>query len=161
LEILKAGSLSPSVVLDLLLRGNTAIPGVEIIGKRIGSRGVVLGYDASTVYAVRVGTLPSEILLEAIRDLVWLKEEELLVQAVFPQTARPSAGVILAADRFPPAFSSLLHLFSFPCRLFRSIALGDPSFSCLLFESCAPPPPEDACAPEETTKEEERFFTSW
>ncbi len=134
---------------------------MEIIGKRLGSRGVVIGFDAGTVYAVRVGTTPSEILLAALHDLVWLKEEQSLVQAIFPQAARPIAGVLLAADLFPPGFSSLLPLFSFPCRLLRSIALGDQSFSCALFEPYPPQVPEEKTAPEGTTEEEERFFSSW
>ncbi|MGH7208546.1 MAG: hypothetical protein ACREIL_04080, partial [Nitrospiraceae bacterium] len=65
MEFLKAGSLSPSLVLDLLLRGKAAIPGVDIIGQRVGSRGVVIGFDADTVYAIRVGATPSEVLLAA------------------------------------------------------------------------------------------------
>jgi hypothetical protein len=161
LEILKPGSLSPPVVLDLLLRGQAAIPGVEIIGKRLGSRGVVIGFDADTVYAVRVATTPSEVLLAALQDLAWLKEEESLVQAIFPQAARAKAGVLLAADLIPPGFPALLPHFSFPCRLFRSIALGDRSFSRLLFEPYPPQAPEEEAAPEDTTEEEERFFSSW
>jgi hypothetical protein len=122
---------------------------------------MVIGLDADTVYAVRVGTTPSEILLAALQDLAWLKEEEPLVQAIFPQAARPFAGILLAADLFPPDFAFLLPLFSFPCRLFRSIALGDQSFPCLLFEPYPPQPAEEKAVPEETTKEEERFFSSW
>ena len=134
---------------------------MEIIGKRLGSRGVVIGFDPDTVYAVRVGTTPSEVLLAALQDLAWLKEEESLVQGIFPQAARPIAGVVLVADLFPPGFPSLLPLFSFPCRLFRSIALGDQSFSCLLFEPYPPQVPEEKTAREATTEEEERFFSSW
>ncbi len=161
MEILKAGSLSPSVALDLLLRGKATIPGVEVVGKRIGSRGMVIGFDADTVYAVRVGTTPSEVLLAALLDLAWLKEEESLVQAIFPQAARPFAGAILAADLFPPGFSSLLPFLSFRCRLFRSIALGDQSFPCVLFEPYPPQVAEEKTGPEGTTEEEERFFSSW
>ena len=134
---------------------------MEIIGKRLGSRGVVIGFDADTVYAVRVGTTPSEILLAVLHDLVWLKDEESLVRAIFPQAARPIAGVLLAADLFPPGFSSLLPLFSFPYRLFQSIALGDQSFSRLLFEPYPPQAPEETTAAGATTEEEERFFSSW
>lgn len=122
---------------------------------------MVIGFDADVAYAVRVGTTPSEILLAALYDLVWLKDEEPLVRAIFPQAARPIAGVLLAADLFPPGFSSLLPLFSFPCRLFRSIALGDQSFSCLLFEPYPPQVPEETTASGATTEEEERFFSSW
>jgi len=148
-------------VLDLLLRGKAAIPGVDIIGQRVGSRGVVIGFDADTVYAIRVGATPSEVLLAALHDLAWLKEEESLVRAIFPQAARPFAGVILAADLFPPGFPSLLPLFSFPCRFFRSIALGDPSSPSLGFEPYPPPVPEGGTTLEGTTEEEERFFSSW
>jgi hypothetical protein len=148
-------------VLDLLLGGKAAIPGVDIIGQRVGSRGVVIGFDADTVYAIRVGATPSEVLLAALHDLAWLKEEELLVRAIFPQAARPFAGVILAADLFPPGFSSLLPMFSFPCCFFRSIALGDASFPSLVFEPYPPPVPEASTASEGTTEEEDRFFSSW
>ena len=148
-------------MLDLLLRGKAAIPGVDIIGQRVGSRGVVIGFDADTVYAIRVGARPSEVLLAALHDLAWWKEEESLVRATFPRAARPFAGVILAADLFPPGFSSLLPMFSFPCRFFRSIALGDPSFPTLVFESYPPPVADDGTALETTTEEEERFFSSW
>jgi hypothetical protein len=160
-EILKAGSLSPPLVIDLLLRGKAVIPGVEIVGKRIGSREMVIGFDADTVYAVRVGTTPSEVLLEALLDLAWLKEEESMVQAIFPQATRPSAGIILTADLFPPGFSSLLRFFAFPCRLFRSIALSDQPLPCLLFEPYPPQVAEGKTDPEGTTEEEERFFSSW
>ena len=161
MELLKAGSLSPVLVLDLLLRGKAAIPGVSIIGQRVGSRGVVIGFDADTVYAIRVAATPSEVLLAALHDLAWLKEEESLVRAIFPQAARPLAGVILAADLFPSGFASLLPVFSFPCRFFRSIALGDPSFPSLVFEPYPPPVPESGLALEGTREEEERFFSSW
>lgn len=122
---------------------------------------MVIGFDADTVYAIRVGATPSEVLLTALHDLAWLKEEELLVRAIFPQAARPFAGVILAADLFPSGFSSLLPVFSFPCRFFRSIALGDPSFPSLVFEPYPPPVPGVGTALEGTTEEEERFFSSW
>jgi len=122
---------------------------------------VVIGFDADTVYAIRVGATPSEVLPAALHDLPWLTEEESLVRAIFPQAARPFAGVILAADVFPPGFSSLLPVFSFPCRFFRSIALGDPSFLSLVFEPYPPPVPEGGTALERTTEEEERFFSSW
>lgn len=148
-------------MLDLLLRGKAAIPGVAIIGQRVGSRGVVIGFDADTVYAIRVGAMPSEVLLAALHDLAWLKEEESLVRAIFPQAARPFAGVVISADLFPPGFSSLLPVFSVPCRFFRSIALGDPSFPSLVFEPYPPPVPEGRTASEATTEEEERFFSSW
>lgn len=161
MELLKAGTLNPSLVLDLLLRGKAAIPGVAIIGQRVGSRGVVIGFDTDTVYVIRVGTTPSEVLLAALHDLAWLKEEESLVRAIFPQAARPFAGVILAADLFPPGFSSLLPVFSFPCRVYRSIALGDPSLPSLVFEPYPPPVAEGRTALEGTTEEEERFFSSW
>jgi hypothetical protein len=161
LELIKAGLLSPLFVLDLLLRGKAAIPGVEVIGQRVGSRGMVIGIDADTVYAIRVGTTPSEVLLAALHDLAWLKEEELLVRAIFPQAARPFAGVILAADLFPPGFASLLPLFSFPCRFFRTIAFDNPSFPSIVFESYPPLVPESRTVSEGTTEEEERFFSSW
>ena len=161
MELIKAGSLSPLFVLDLLLRGKTAIPGVEVINQRVGSRGMVIGIDADTVYAIRVGTTPSEVLLAALHDLAWLKEEELLVRAIFPQVVRPFAGVILAADLFPPGFASLLPLFSFPCRFFRTIALGDQSVPSLVYESYPPLAPEGRTAMEGITEEEERFFSSW
>jgi hypothetical protein len=148
-------------VLDLLLRGKAAIPGVEIIGTRIGSRGVVIGFDADTIYAVRVGITASEVLLAALQDLTWLKGEESLVHMIFPQAARPIAGILLAAALFPPVFSSLLPLFSFPCRLFRLIALGDQSFSCPLFEPYPLQVPEGNTAPDGITEEENRFFSSW
>ena len=148
-------------MLDLLLRGKAAIPGVNIIGQRVGSRGLVIGFDADTVYVIRVGATPSEVLLAALHDLAWLKEEESLVRAIFPHAARPFAGVIIAADLFPPGFSSLLPVFSVPCRFFRSIALGDPSFPSLVFEPYLPPVPEGRTASEATTEEEERFFSSW
>lgn len=122
---------------------------------------MVIGFDADTVYAVRVGTRPSAILLAALQDLAWLKAEESLVQAIFPQVARPVSGVILAADIFPPGFVSLLPLFSFPCRLFRSIALNDQPTPCLLFEPYPPQVVEEKTGPEGTTEEEERFFSSW
>jgi len=160
-EILKAGSLDPPHILDLLLRGKAAIPGVEIIGKRLGSRGIVVGFDADTVYAVRVGTTSSEVLLAALRDLAWLKKEESLLQAIFPQVARPFSGVLLAADLFPPDFASLLPLFSFPCRLFRSIAVTGQAFPWLLFEPYPPQVAEEKAVPEETSEAEERFFSSW
>jgi hypothetical protein len=161
MELLKAGSLSPIVVLDLLLRGEAAIPGVDLIGQRVGSRGVVVGFDADTVYTIRVGATPSEVLLTALQDLAWLKEEESLVRAIFPQTARPLTGVILAADLFPSGFSSLLQEFSFPCRFFRWIALGDLSCPSLVFEPYPPPISGSGAAVERTTEEEERFFSSW
>jgi hypothetical protein len=148
-------------VLDLLLRGEAAIPGVDVVGERLGSRGVVIGFDADTVYAIRVGATPSEVLLTALLDLAWLKEEKSLVQAIVPQAARPFAGVILAAELFPPGFPSLLPVFTFPCRFFRSIAFGDPSFPYLLFEPYPPPVPEGGTALQGTTEEEERFFSSW
>ena len=122
---------------------------------------MVIGFDADTVYAIRVGATPSEVLLAALHDLAWLKEEESLVRAIFPQAARPFAGVILAADLFPPGFPSPLPLFSFPCHFFRSIALGDPSFPSLVFEPYPLPLPEGGTALEATTEEEERFFSSW
>ena len=122
---------------------------------------MVIGFDADTVYAIRVGATPSEVLPAALHDLAWLKEEESLVRAIFPQAARPFAGVILAADVFPPGFSSLLPMFSFPCRFFRSIAVGDPSFPTLVFEPYPPPVAEGGIALERTTEEEERFFSSW
>ena len=122
---------------------------------------MVIGIDADTVYAIRVGTTPSEVLLAALQDLAWLKEEELLVRAIFPQVARPFAGVILAADLFPPGFASLLPLFSFPCRFFRTIAFDDPSFPSIVFESYPPLAPESRTVLEGTTEEEERFFSSW
>jgi len=149
------------LVLDLLLRGKAAIPGVDIIGQRVGSRGVVIGFDADTVYAIRVGATPSEVLLAALHDLAWLKEEELLVRAIFPQAARPFAGVILVADLIPPGLASLLPVFSFPCRFFRTIALGNPSFPSLVFEPYPRPVPDNRTALEGTTEEEERFFSSW
>jgi len=161
LELIKAGSLSPLLVLDLLLRGKAAIPGVDIIGQRVGSRGVVIALDTNTAYTIRIGATPSEVLLAALQDLAWLKEEELLVRAIFPQVARPFAGVIIAADLFPPGFASLLPMFSFPCRFFRTIALGNQSFPSLVFEPYPPPVPENRTALEETTEEEERFFSSW
>jgi hypothetical protein len=161
MELLKAGSLSPIVVLDLLLRGEAAIPGVDVIGQRVGSRGVVVGFDADTVYTIRVGATPSEVLLAALQDLAWLKEEESLVRAIFPQTARPLTGVILAADLFPSGFSSLLQEFSFPCRFFRWIALGDLSCPSLVFEPYPPAISGSGAAVERTTEEEERFFSSW
>lgn len=148
-------------MLDLLIRGKAAIPGVSIIGQRLGGRGVVIALDADTVYVIRVGATPSEALLAALHDLAWLKAEESLVKAILPQAARPFAGVIVAADLFPPGFGSLLPLFSFPCRFFRSIALGDPSFPSLLFEPYPPPVPEARTALEATTEEEERFFSTW
>jgi len=161
-EILKAGSVSPPNVFELLLRGKASIPGVEIIGERLGGRGVVIGFDPITVYVVRVGRMLSEILLDALQDLAWLKEEGTLVQAIFPQTTRPFAGVLLIADVFPPEFASLLPLFSFPCRLFRPIGVGDQHvLSCLLFEPYPPQIVEEKTNPEEITKEEERFFSSW
>lgn len=160
MELIKAGLISPLVVRDLLLRGMAAIPGVEVINQRVGSRGMVIGIDADTVYAIRVGT-PSEVLLAALHDLAWLKEEELLVRAVFPQVARPFAGVILAADDFPPGFAFLLPLFSFPCRFFRTIAFDNPSFPSIVFESYPPLVPESKTVLEGTTDEEERFFSSW
>ena len=122
---------------------------------------MVIGIDADTVYAIRVGTTPSEVLLAGLQDLAWLKEEELLVRAIFPQVARPFAGVILAADRFPPGLASLLPLFSFPCRFFRTIAFDDPSFPSIVFESYPPPAAESRTVSEGTTEEEERFFSSW
>ncbi|HSF67153.1 MAG TPA: hypothetical protein VLA67_06950 [Nitrospiraceae bacterium] len=161
MELLKAGSLSPILVLDLLLRGEAAIPGVHLIGERVGSRGVVVGFDADTVYTIRVGATPSEVLLAALQDLAWLKEEESLVRAIFPQTARPLTGVILAADLFPSGFSSLLQVFSFPCRFFRWIALGDLACPALVFEPYPPPISGSGTAVERTTEEEERFFSSW
>jgi len=161
LELIKAGSLSPLFVLDLLLQGKAAIPGVEVIGQRVGSRGVVIGIDADTVYVIRVGGTSSEVLLAALHDLAWLKEEELLVRAIFPQVARPFAGVILAVDLFPPEFASLLPLFSFPCRFFRTIAFDNPSFPSLVFESYPSLVPESRTVWEGTTEEEERFFSSW
>ncbi len=161
MELLKAGSLSPILVLDLLLRGEAAIPGVDLIGQRVGSRGVVVGFDADTVYTIRVGATPSEVLLAALQDLAWLKEEESLVRAIFPQTARPLTGVIIAADRFPSGFSSLLQELSFPCRFFRWIALGDVACPSLVFEPYPPPISGSGTAVEKTTEEEERFFSSW
>ena len=161
MELLKAGSLSPIVVLDLLLRGEAVIPGVDLIGQRIGSRGVVVGFDADTVYTIRVGATPSEVLLTAVQDLAWLKEEESLVRAIFPQTARPLTGVIIAADLFPSGFSSLLQELSFPCRFFRWIALGDLACPSLVFEPYPPPISGSGTAVERTTEEEERFFSSW
>lgn len=161
MELIKAGLLSPLFVLDLLLRGKAAIPGVEVIGQRVGSRGVVVGFDLDTVYTIRVGTTPSDALLAALHDLAWLKEEELLVRAIFPQAARPFAGVILAADLFPPGFASLLPLFSFPCRFFRTIAFNNPSLPSIAFESYPPLIPEGRTVLEGTTEEEERFFSSW
>ena len=161
MELLKAGSLSPILVLDLLLRGEAAIPGVDLIGQRVGSRGVVVGFDADTVYTIRVGATPSEVLLAALQDLAWLKEEESLVRAIFPQTARPLAGVICAADLFPSGFSSLLHEFSFPCRFFRWIALGDLACPSLVFEPYPPSISGSGTALESITEEEERFFSSW
>ena len=161
MELIKAGLLSPLFVLDLLLREKATIPGVEVIGQRVGSRGVVLGIDADTVYAIRVGTTPSEVLLAALQDLAWMKEEELLVRAIFPQAARPFAGVILAADLFPSGFSSLLPLFSFPCRFFRTMAFDNPSVPSIVFESYPSLAPESRTALEGTTEEEERFFSSW
>jgi hypothetical protein len=149
------------LVLDLLLWGKAAIPGVDIIGQRLGSRGVVIGLDADTVYAIRVGGTPSEVLLAALHDLAWLKEEELLVRAIFPQAARPFSGIILVADLIPPVFASLLPVFSFPCRFFRTIALGNPSFPSLVFEPYPPSVLEKRTALEGTTEEEERFFSSW
>lgn len=122
---------------------------------------MVIGIDADTVYAIRVGTTPSEVLLASLQDLAWLKEEELLVRAIFPQVARPFAGVILAADLFPPGFASLLPLFSFQCRFFRTIAFGDPSFPSIVFESYSLLAPESRTVLEGTTEEEERFFSSW
>jgi hypothetical protein len=148
-------------VLDLLLRGRAAIPGVAIIGQRVGSRGVVIGFDADAVYAIRAGATPSEVLPAALHDLAWLKAEESLVRAIFPEAARPFAGVILTADLFPPVFSFLLPVFSFPCRFFRSIALGGPSCPTLVFEPYPPPVAEGGTALEGTTGEEERFFSSW
>jgi hypothetical protein len=148
-------------VLDFLLRGKAAIPGVEVIDQRVGSRGMVIGIDADTVYAIRVGTTPSEVLLAALQDLAWLKEEELLVRVIFPQVARPFAGVILAADLFPPGFASLLPLFSFPCRFFRTIAFDNPSTPSIVFESYPLVAPESRTVLEGTTEEEERFFSSW
>src|SRR5262249_32939763 len=132
MELIKAGLISPLVVLDLLLRGKATIHGVEVIDQRVGSRRIVIGHDADTGYAIRVRT-PSAVLLAALHDLAWLKEEELLVRAAFPQVARPFAGVILAADDFPPGFASLLPLFSFPCRFFRTLAFDNPSFPSIVF----------------------------
>ena len=161
MEILKAGSLDPSHVLDLLLRGKAVIPEVEIIGKRLGSRGMVVGFDADTVYAVRVGTTPSEVLLAGLHDLAWLRKEGSLLQAIIPQAARPVSGVLIAADLFPPDFASLLPLFSFPCRLFRSIALAGQPFPWLLFEPYPPQVAEEKAVLAEITEAEERFFSSW
>ena len=161
MELLKAGSLSPTLVLDLLLRGEAAIPGVDLIGQRVGSRGVVVGFDADTVYTIRVGATPSEVLLAALQDLAWLKEEESLVRAIFPQTARPLTGVILAADLFPSGFSPLLQELSFPCRFFRWIAFGSLSCPSLVFEPYPPPISGSGTAMEKITEEEERFFSSW
>lgn len=161
MELIKAGSLSPLFVLDLLLRGKAAIPGVEVIGQRVGSRGVVIGTDADTVYAIGVGAMPSDILLAALHDLVWLKEEELVVRTIFPKVARPFAGVILAAEFFPPGFATLIPLFSVPCRFFRTIALDTPSSPSIFFEPYPAPIPESRTAMEGTTEEEERFFSSW
>ena len=161
MELIKAGPLSPLFVLDLLLQGKAAIPGVEIIGQRVGSRGVVIGIDADTVYVIRVGATPSEVLLDALHDLAWLKEQELLVRAIFPQVARPFTGVILAANHFPHGFASLLPLFSFPCRFFRTIAFDNPSFPSLIFESYPQLAPESRTVLGGTTEEEERFFSSW
>ena len=161
MEILKIGSISPPLVVDLLLRGKATIPGVEIISKRIGSRGMVIGFDADAMYAVRAGTTPSDVLLASLQDLAWLKEEGSLVQAIFPQAARSLAGVILVADLFPTDFVSVLPHFSFPCRCFRWIALGDQPFPCLLFESYPPCVAEKKHGAEGTTEEEKRFFSSW
>jgi hypothetical protein len=148
-------------VLDCLLRGKPVIPGVQIIGERIGSRGVVLAFDAETIYAVGVGSMASDVLVTALQDVAWLKGEESLVRAAFPQAARPLSGVLLVADLFPPAFLSLLPLLALPCRLFRSIALGDTSSPNLFFEPYPPQLPERRTASEGTTEEEERFFSSW
>ena len=122
---------------------------------------MVIGIDTDTVYVIRVGATPSEVLLDALHDLAWLKEEESLVRALFPQVARPFAGVILAADIFPPGFASLLPLFSFSCRFFRTIAFDNPSFPSLAFEAYPPLAPESRTVLEGTTEEEERFFSSW
>lgn len=161
LEILRAGSVSPSLVLDHLLRGKAVIPGVQLIGERIGSRGVVLAFDTEIIYVVGVGTMASDILVAALHDAAWLKGEESLVRAAYPQAARSLSGVLLAAELFPPAFPSLLPLLSLPCRLFRSIAVGDASSPHLFFESYPPQLPEKGIASEGITKEEERFFSSW
>jgi hypothetical protein len=161
-EILKPGSLGPPFVLDLLLQGKAAIPGVEVIGQCFGSRGIVIGFNADTVYAIRVGTTPSEVLLAAVQDLAWLKEEESLVQEViFPRAARPFSGVLIVADLFPPDFAALLPLFSFPCRLFRWIGLRDQPFPSILFEPYPPQVAEVKAGPEGITEVEERFFSSW
>jgi hypothetical protein len=160
-EILKPGSLSPPFVLDLLLQGKAAIPGVEIVGQRLGSRGIIIGFDSGTVYAVRVGTTPSEVLLAGLQDLAWFKEEVSLVQAILPRAARPLSGVLIVADLFPPGFASLLPLLAFPCRLFRWIGLGDLPFPSLLFEPYPPHVAEEKTSPEGITEQEERFFSSW
>jgi len=122
---------------------------------------MIIGFDADTLYAVRAGKVPSEILLASLEDLAWLKGEESLVQAVFPQATRSFAGVILVADLFPPDFVSVLPYFSFPCRCFRWIALGDQPFPSLLFESYPPRVVEEANGAEGITEVEKRFFSSW
>lgn len=161
MEILRAGSVSPALVFDYLLRGKAPIPGVQVIGERIGSRGVVLAFDAEIMYAVVVGTLASDMLGPTLLDAAWLKGEESLVRAAYPHAARPRSGLLLAAELFPPAFPSLKPFLSLPCRLFRWIALGDPSSPHLVFEPYPPQLPERRSSPEEITKEEQRFFSSW
>ncbi len=161
METLRAGSVSPALVLDQLLRGKAAIPGVQIIGERIGSRGVVLAFDAEIVYAVGVGTTASDVLLATLIDAAWLKEEESLVRVAYPQASRSLSGVLVAADHFPPAFPSLLPLLSLPCRLYRSIALGEVASPQLIFEPYPPQMPDGRTESKGITKEEERFFSSW
>lgn len=161
MEILRAGSVSPALVLDYLIRGKAAILGVQIIGERIGSREIVLAFDAEIMYAVGVGTMASDLLVPTLLDAAWLKGEESLVRAAYPRAARPRSGLLLAAELFPPAFPSLMPFLSLPCRLFRLIALGDASSPHLVFETYPPQLPERGIASEEITKEEERFFSSW
>ena len=160
-EILKAGSVSPQLVLDFLMRGKATIPGVEIIGRFVGSRGMVMGFDTNAVYAVRVGRTASEVLPSVLEDLTWLHKEASLVHMSFPQAERPLAGVLLVADFFPPDFAAILPLLSFPCRLFRPIIVNDQYSPCLLFEPYPPQLAEDKAVVEEITDEEKRFFSSW
>jgi len=161
MEILKAGSVSPQLVLDFLMRGQATIPEVEIIGRFLGSRGMVIGFDTNAVYAVRVGRKASEILPSVLEDLTWLNREASLVYMNFPQAVRPLAGVLLVADFFPPDFAALPSLFSFPCRLFRLIIVDNQHSPSFLFEPYPPQLAVDHAVTEEITDQERRFFSSW
>ncbi|HUI71155.1 MAG TPA: hypothetical protein VL354_11605 [Spirochaetia bacterium] len=161
MEILKAGSVPPQLVLDCLMRGEATIPAVEIIGRFLGSREVVIGFDTNAVYAVRVGKTASEILPPVLEDLTWLNREASLVYMNFPQAVRPLAGVLLVADFFPPDFAALPSLLSFPCRLFRLIIVDNQHSPSFLFEPYPLQLAEEHTAIEEITDQEKRFFSSW